>query len=239
VRRVRSWSIIAFLGSLFTFHVTGCSLIGLTGGAILDSRHRAPRALVPGRVERFYPGDAMVLTLKDGTRVEGVYEGPARIPAEEYARLYRAWREGSKHASDLPEIGEQVSAPIVGEGRFIGFVQSGIEVAWKKKAVMGRFRENGWLTRSNGRRIHLADLRKMAETGELPILTVMRIRGGEETREVPLNDVAIVRAPGHPYAAKTGFFLGLFADAAIVAAAATYESPHIDASGCAYYPEPY
>lgn len=238
--RAQGWAAIAALGAAFTFHVTisGCSVLGLVSGSIWDAIHRKGQRLIPpARVMRFYRGDAMVLILEDSTRVECVYEGSARLPAEEYERRYTEWRRSDPRAADFPMIGERVSigergsVTSVGTGSFRGFAHGGILLERKGRLRVVSDLERGFVTRSDGTTTGLRQVRELAVAGVLPLVTALRVRTQEGERVVPVDEVALVQAPDHPHGARNGFVIGLVADVVVVAVVASSLQSAFDNSG--------
>lgn len=238
MRRARGWVAIALFGATFAIHVTGCSLIGLTAGSIVDATQKGSRTLPPTRFASFYPGDNMTLTLEDGDRIEGVYRGAARVPDQDYASRYRPWRDDDVHATGFPRLGERVSVDHPGsingggEGWFRGFAHGGIELGEKGAVRVIPITGDGTLRDSRGKRIPLARVRERVEAGDVPLSTAMRIDTDSGVRVIPIDAVALVSAPSHPNAARTGFMIGLVADVAVVAVAASSQTHQQNYGGC-------
>ena len=248
MRRASIWMLLIVFSSSFAIQITSCSIIGVTAGAIADARRPKTQIVPTGRVVKFYPGDKLILFLKDSTRVQGVYAGPDRLTDSEYVSRYERWRAASAENGEFPMIGERIRIGGSGitsadDGVFVGFVHRGIEIAHGSRTRVRLFADNHRLVRSDGRRIDLDRAGKQALAGELPLITALRVRSGENVRVVPLDEVALVYGPTHPQGARTGLVIGLSADvivaAAVVAAAASYKGPFEGASGCSYTPTSY
>lgn len=231
--RSSAFGLIALLGATFSIHVTGCSLVGLAGGALWDARR--PRiALVPtGRVEKFHRGDRLVLILADSSRVAGVYRGAAELDRGDYRRRYAAWRAAEPRASVLPEIGERVRRSRWGSGSVVGFVHRGVLIERRGETRVVPVTPEGTLTRADGAEVELAAIDRMMTEGVVPLLTALRIDTGAGEERVPLDRVVMVQAPTHPHGARTGFLIGLVADAIVVGSFASSYRGAFDGSGCA------
>jgi hypothetical protein len=238
MKRPLGWVWVALFGATFTFHVTGCSLIGLGAGAAYDAANRDVRAQSPGRIVKLHPGDAMILDLDDGSRVDGVYLRPGRIPERSYVRFYNEWRAKDPRAEGFPRIGERVTvdnpSSVVGRGQgmFVGFGLEGIEV----ESSNGERRvipvsEDGSLLGSNKSRVSMERVRQLAIERALPLSTTLEIRTGDDVRTILLNEVVLIHAPNHPNGARTGFAIGLAVDVLVVIVAIAAE-PGAPNTGC-------
>jgi hypothetical protein len=248
VNRALTWMLLILLSCSFAIHVAGCSILGASIGAIADARRPRTKLVPTGRVVKFYPGDKLVLFLKDSTRVEGIYAGPDRLSDSNYVGRYQRWRAASPENGEFPLIGERIRVGESGitsadDGKFVGFVHRGLEIDRRGSKRVRLFEDHHWLLRSDGHRIDLARVSKQALAGELPVITALRVRSAESTRTVPLNDVGLVYGPTHPQGARMGFVIGLTVDAAVAVAimafASSYQGPFAGASGCSYTPSTY
>lgn len=112
--RRRSWIAVAALGAVFAVHVNGCSLIGLTAGAMLDADKPRYQQLRGSEMVRVLPGSHVQLLLDDSTWVVGIYRGSARIADDEYRPVYDAWGAHHPRGASFPQIGEPVDWPPMG-----------------------------------------------------------------------------------------------------------------------------
>jgi hypothetical protein len=79
MNRRRGWIAISGLSAWFSIQISGCSIMGLATGALIDANTPPFRPLVPSQVELVKPGAAVVVQLADGTAIRGVYRGVSEI----------------------------------------------------------------------------------------------------------------------------------------------------------------
>jgi len=210
-------------------HVSGCSLIGFTVGSALDATsHPAPRYVATGEIRRFRPGDALELHMRDSTRVSGTYDGSARLDADAYGARYAEWQTSNSDAAGLPALGQSVrldSKTYIFDARgldhLLGFTHLGVLVDDRRLGEVEVLYTDIRRMEAEGQGIVNGEtLRALRRSGGLPLLTTLQVRTDDGLREVPLDDVAYVRAPGERNAAHQGLVIGLVADALIVATVA-------------------
>lgn len=235
MNRRRGWIAIAGLGAIFAVHVNGCSLMGLATGAMIDAKAPRLQQIRASELVRVSPGSRVTILLDDSTFVRGTYRGSTRLADDAYRVIYEIWRATHPRGPSFPEIGEPVELNPGGKGAFGGFVAEGVELEsrrWGSTATP--FDRDGWLERRDGSRLDLWEVRDLALAGDLPIATALRIEteGGE--RRIALDRVALIAASTSRHAARTGFLVGLAADAMIVAMAAGIAS---QSQGCTIAPD--
>jgi hypothetical protein len=231
------------LGSCLSVHVSGCSLIGLAGGAIIDARRPATMLVPTGKMHAFREGDSLLLVLRDTSRIAGRYAGVSRMSDEVYRERYGRIR-GERGAAALPVPGANVTVVLSrwdlasgGQKEFLAFVIDAIEIRDRRGEVKALpIREVQEIRWDEGRaRLSRAELERLRLEGALPIAASITIDADGGAVTVPLDDVAWVWGPTMKDAARKGFVLGLAADAIIVAtaiaAAASYRGP-IEGSNC-------
>jgi hypothetical protein len=68
------------------------------------------------KAAQFHPGDSVVLALRDGSRVAGVFVDLGRDSLEAYRARYDSWRRTSGEAAALPELETPVEFVKPGSG---------------------------------------------------------------------------------------------------------------------------
>jgi hypothetical protein len=220
----RLYVVVAAIGlSLaISVHTTGCSLIGLTGGAIIDARTPRNRLVPTGKIHAFSRGDSLRLYLADSSEVAGRYVGSERMSDSRYRDRFARMQERSG-AADLPTPGAtvQVIQPgmgLVGGGssELLAFLHDGIEVSDRRGRVrvvpFRKIHEIHW----DGKRLKHKDLAALRLAGAVPLPEQMILEADTGAVVVPLDDIEMVWGPSLRGAARRGFVLGLAADAVVV-----------------------
>lgn len=220
-----------------------CTVIGALVGGAIDARSQG-RVIPTGEAVTVPRGTRLVLTLRDGRRVSGVYRDTVSLGDPDHDALWRRWLAQPKHAAS-PTPGDEVTVvDESGEWRavFAGYHYRSIEVA-----PMG----------ADIRRVPMASLRSLRDTtghewsgsmlaaldasGSLPSRLAIVIgndavsRGITRTtgrsQMVSMSEIQQITFE-HGHTAQTvGIIVGLAADVTIVAAAAALSS--MDSYGCA------
>ena len=224
--------------------MSGCSLIGLAGGSILDARKPASSFVPTGRMHAFRAGDSLGLVLRDSTVVTGRYAGFSRFDHTAYReRFARALTE--TRAPALPRPGDPVqvirtrpglSGPASGE--FLAFLAMTIELRERHGRTLevpfSEVRELRWNERRS--RLTRDDLARLRLEGKLPLASIILVETDSGAVALPLDGVAWVGGPTLRDAGRRGFILGLAADAMIVVAmyamAAGQRGVFESSSGC-------
>jgi hypothetical protein len=251
VRRVLGVLAIAAMCVPLTLHVSGCSLIGLAGGSIIDAG-RPRHSFVPtGQVHTFHFGDSVRLQRRDSTVVEGRFAGSTRIPDAEYRDRF-AMAQSRPGAPALPPPGVPVQVRLRGavpmsadRGELLAFVAAAVEFRDRSGRTVSvpfsQLRELQW---DGGReRLTLEDLARLRLEGALPLASNLLVESDTGTVVVPVDDVAWLWGPTPRGAARKGFVLGLVADVVVVgvvaAIASSYRGPFEGAGGCDASPSVY
>ena len=222
VRR-RAWFALFALAAFFAVNINGCTLIGLTAGAISDARGARYRELRGAEMVRIPPGSRVSIHLRDSTLLQGVYRGSVRIDADAYQLTYAAWRQRHARGASFPEIDEPIELDPGGKGSFVAFVAEGIEMRAPRMGVTV-VDAHGVLVRSDGARLDLIDARDMALAGELPIATALLLRTREGDERVAVDRVERIDAVIRRRGAVHGMLVGLAADVIIIAIVRTHRS---------------
>lgn len=233
------WLALGALSAFFAVSLHGCTIIGLTAGAISDSRTPRYRELRGSEMVRVPPGSQVTVRLRDSTRLIGVYRGAVRIADEAYQPAYAAWRERHPRGDAFPEVDEPIAFDPGGSGSFRAFVATGIEVQVPGVGLTV-VDPHGILVRRNGARLDLFDARDMALAGELPIATALLVRTSQGEKRIPVDRVQKIDAVVSRRGAVNGMLVGLAADVIIIAIIRTHRSgPAPSGPECDWQPYSY
>ena len=207
----------------------GCVAVAAMLGIIAAARPAG--AVEPGEWGlvklRFFPGDSVILTLKDSTRVAGEFQGLAKTSPEAYGPRYERWRSTAPQATHMPAMGAQVELVGFGmsnfaRGSFWGFSQEAVEIQKKRDAPIGsvEFARFTHLVVPGKGQVRRQQLERWSKAGELPRVTELRLQTADGPRTIPLDDVAAAQAPGFAPAPRG---LGLFSDRVVFVGASVLE----------------
>ena len=84
-----------------------CTVIGTLVGGAIDSRSRG-RVIPTGEAATIARGKHLVLTLRDGQHVRGVYRDTMNLGDADHDALWRRWLARADHASS-PIPGDEVT----------------------------------------------------------------------------------------------------------------------------------
>jgi hypothetical protein len=234
------------VAAIAILQLDGCSVIGLTAGAISDAS-KPDTITVPGwEMELIEAGRPIKVILKDRNWIEGAFAGIVRVPEEEYAKRYDAFRKEKKGELLLPELGEKIFITLEsgaeGEREFLGFdyyyptakeeakaiSTSGIpnHVVYTKSigdtatgivTVSGIHR----ITDQNGNELKGEDLRVLISEGHIPLSSAIAVKNLADTTRVAMDQVYQIDVKAKKTGAKTGFIAGACIDLIVIAIAAS------------------
>lgn len=241
LRPLQSFVFVTLLIVMLAPHFA-CTVIGALVGGAIDSGS-AGRVIPAGEAVTVPRGKRLVLTLRDGRRLRGVYRDTVSLGDADHDALWRRWLARPGHATS-PTPGDEVTVvDDSGEWRavFAGYHYRSIEVA-----PLG----------GDIRRIPLAALHTLRDTtgaewsgsqlaaldavGALPTRLAIVIgnnevirgitRTAERTQMVSVSEIRQI-AFDHGHTGKTvGTIVGLAVDVTLVAAGAAMSS--MNTSGC-------
>jgi hypothetical protein len=227
----------SLLGSVFTFHVSGCSLIGYGIGSLIDNS-RATHYHTSTAREFFAvsPGTPVVLHLRDSTTVAGRYRGWRDLPDSVYAPRYEAWRASLPESARPPRLGEDV---VLADrhrkyhGAFAGFGLYTVRLELTRRDfVEHAFDDLASARIEHGRTFGFDSAAAAIETGRLPMRAELTIAGRDSTYHIDGSTIATVTLPVGKHARQVGLAVGVFADVFVVAAAVSIATYKPDYGGC-------
>ena len=228
--RGHSWSkpgsrLPAFLVVVVAAALTGCSLIGLGIGALVDKdKAGKTKPIEARRVGAVGPGTAVDISLTDGGQLSGKYVGLVPVPPEQYADSFARSREanGSEHS---PALGSTVTVALKSgkekHGELLGFNPRLLVI----RETAGQPSTDVELSRvvrlsdSAGDGVEGEVLLRMALAGKIPFLSAMAVDTASGRTQIPLDRVARIDVPEKGHAKLVGFLVGAVIDAVIVVAA--------------------
>jgi len=114
--------LVLFLAGLGLCYMNGCSLIGLTIGAVSDAS-KPDSLTIPGwEIHIVKPGTKVNVLLKDGEKYSGEFARLERLSLEKYAEKYTSLQEKITEFF-LPELGDTIVVALKsGIHRIVDFV---------------------------------------------------------------------------------------------------------------------
>jgi hypothetical protein len=226
--------------------IDGCSIIGLTIGAISDAS-KPDTVTVPGwRMETIERGRSIKVILKDGDQVAGKFVGIVRAPEAEYAQRYGDFCQGQPEELGLPRLGDQVTIilgnRVTGEREFLGFDYHYPATEDEAKALSNLVVPNYViLVRSMGDtalgRVSLAGIDEVEDSQgnaldgkilanlvsekSVPLTSTIGLEQLAGTTQVAMDQVYQIDVKAKKTGAKTGFIAGAIIDVIVIAVAAT------------------
>lgn len=222
----------------------GCSVIGLTAGAVSDSKRKAA-PLPTWMVYSLKTGAPIDVQLRDGRRFVGRFTGLDSVPAAEYAEAYEKARVALQNEVRLPALGPARLVEDSGKKRQVELLGFGAGCAFLRRKEGAKptrvpSAEISTLTDAAGVGIGSATIDKWTNSGRLPLTDVLALTGapldaaapplsknykdaGPDQRQnlrLPLEEVATIEwlRPGGNTA--KGFLIGAAVDAAVIGIAA-------------------
>jgi len=129
---------------LFSVQWTGCSLIGLGLGTVVDEMQ--PMRMTRATQTRLFvvlPGARLAVYRSDGTVLRGTYRGMVADVDSAYALRYSEWCDTAHARFHAPHIGESVHISSSGErsiaepsgkATFLGFGPGSVHVRWPRSS---------------------------------------------------------------------------------------------------------
>jgi hypothetical protein len=117
--------VLFVVATIIVVSTSGCSLIGLGIGAVVD--HSRPDSLsIPGwKAETLKPNEEIKITFQDGSQLNGTYRGIERLPSSKYAQRYSFLKQQNLPGVILPPLGDTIGITQKSgesmEGEFLGF----------------------------------------------------------------------------------------------------------------------
>jgi hypothetical protein len=96
------------VATIIVVSTSGCSLIGLGIGAVVD--HSRPDSLsIPGwKAETLKPKEEIKITFQDGSQLNATYKGIERLPSNKYAQRYGFLKQQNLPGVILPPLGDTI-----------------------------------------------------------------------------------------------------------------------------------
>jgi hypothetical protein len=224
--------------------LAGCTVIGLTTGAISDAS-RKPAVLPSWEVDSLKPGVPIDIQLRDGRRFVGRFSGLETVPPQEYAGAYEKARVALQAEVRLPALGPVRLVESGGKKRDVELVGFGAGCAFlRRKAGDEPSRvpreKIASLTDAAGVGIGSTTIDTWTNSGRLPLMDVLAMNGApldataapltKQNKDRNLDQRQVVRLPVEEIATVTfirpggntmkGFLIGAAVDAAVIGAVA-------------------
>jgi hypothetical protein len=222
----------------------GCTLIGLTTGAVSDAR-RKPTLLPVWEVDSLKPGVPVDVQLRDGRRFVGRFSGLSSVPPAEYAEAYEKARVALQGEVRLPALGPVELVEAGGKKRqveLLGF-NPGCAALRRKSGAEPTCHPSGKtssLTDAAGGRIGATAIDTWTNSGRLPLKDALVMSGaaldaaappltkeykdaGPDQRQalrLPLEEIASIEWLRPGGATTKGLLIGAAVDVVVVGAAA-------------------
>jgi len=201
---------------LVVLHTTGCSVIGLATGAIIDGAKPDTTITESNYHRSLRTNRAITVVLDDGSRLNGEYEGVVSLGEGAYSARF----EGSSLSpADSPRPGDEIRVlrDLGGEvrGIFLGYDLAPMRAAVMpgSKHVRGipvicRLMES---EHEESTQIHLSVVRAMigprdtdydmtlirerAASNDLPLLSALSVRTNSVVETIPIDEIAATEQP--------------------------------------------
>jgi len=242
-RRHLLYLVAAALGMLFSVQNTGCSLIGLGVGAIVDSNQQDRRLVGTGEVFRVTPGTLLQLSMRDGSTIRGRYLGTGPASREEWEKRYAAVRATVLPEGPLPAPGDSIKVrlgrlrSLLGTFRSFGFESLELLPLGASEPVDVALGDVDQIVTGPGptpRTLASESIVRALSDGHLPCLTAVLIETATDTARVAMDRIAMLSVPNARHAARDGFVIGLVADVMVVAVVVSQwrSDPWLGGGGC-------
>lgn len=240
-RQCPSWKPLCLL---LAVALCGCSIIGLTIGALSDARQ--PKAMtVPGwKVDTLKVGAKVEVLLRDGRTVNGKFKGIKPMPFNQYVTLHNEAKAQLPEGIYLPNPSDTLvmtfaarkpqESEVTVTGQLAAFVRDSVRIG---QNVAGKARIVAWplseLIRMSGHRgneITGETVRRLINDGTIPVRSSLAILEKREQKLIGINQIQQV----HQLAGKrTGAIVGLLVGGVIDATVmiVTLSQPLFDCSG--------
>ncbi|HXB57083.1 MAG TPA: hypothetical protein VN461_20130 [Vicinamibacteria bacterium] len=207
------------LPAVFTAAVatSGCTAIGFGIGAAIDNSHKTPNTMEAWQIRRIEKGTWVKVSLRDGSEVEGSFNGLS-FDGNEYAQRYEE-RQKQTEGVVLPSLGETitVSSPKgkTTVGRFDGFefASIGFRPEGNSPPLDVPFEKVSAVSFAGREPLSGAQLQALRGQGALPLRSRMAVRDAR----IPVERVSQIAVPHHGHAKTIGALIGLGVDVAIIA----------------------
>lgn len=232
-RQCLSWRPLCLL---LAVALCGCSIIGLSIGALSDARQ--PKAMtVPGwKVDTLKVGAKVEVLLRDGRTVNGKFKGIKPMPFNQYVTLHNEAKAQLPEGMYLPNPTDTLvmtfaarkpqESEVTVTGQLAGFVRDSVRVG---QNVAGKARIVAWplselirLSDQRGNELTGETIRSLINDGKIPVRSSLAILAKSEQKLIPTNQVQQVhQLAGKKEGVLVGFLLGAAIDAAVIAAVAS------------------
>lgn len=232
-RQCLSWRPLCLL---LAVALCGCSIIGLSIGALSDARQ--PKAMtVPGwKVDTLKVGAKVEVLLRDGRTVNGKFKGIKPMPFNQYVTLHNEAKAQLPEGMYLPNPTDTLvmtfaarkpqESEVTVTGQLAGFVRDSVRVG---QNVAGKARIVAWplselirMSDHRGNELTGETIRSLINDGKIPVRSSLAILAKSEQKLIPTNQVQQVhQLAGKKEGVLVGFLLGAAIDAAVIAAVAS------------------
>jgi hypothetical protein len=219
--------ILAIAVSCATMTLSGCSLIGLGIGAMIDSSKPETYITTP-QTENLKPGKTITVTKTNGEKITGEYIGLDFVTVtDHYEEQYAKVQEQNGDRFTLPNISDHVTmVDLLSnqiEVQFQGFSldfrgnkyllfkrATGAETSRVRLEIITQIRD------SEGNAYQTNSLRSLLENNMIPAVTNIVIQVENEAVLVPSAEIEIIQLRARKGAALTGLIIGACVDAIVI-----------------------
>ncbi len=227
-RLIQRWM---WLSIPFTVVISGCSLIGLTLGAMSDAR-QPKEMIIPGwKVDSLKVGTMIEVLCKDSITLRGKYNGVEPMPLGQYAQAYAKAQARLPEGIHLPNLADTLTMTFVSpnlqapkrvlsgklSGFEVGFIQFTATENGRFKVSSERLEELMRLRDESGTDLTGEIVRNLIAEGKMPVRSALLLLDEGRRKQVAINQVEQVHQfAGKKNGALTGLLVGAVIDATLV-----------------------
>jgi len=222
--------IVVVMAASLAMSLSGCCLIGLGVGAIVDSS-KPDSAYVPaGKAQTLKPGKTITVTKLDGEAVTGAYLGMDFVTVTDYYETkYADAQKLNKDRCALPDLSQSITIIDTNSRRwdveFRGFSRDfgGREyLLFRNLGQVIPNRVSLWsvsgIADSQGNIIQTDTLSQLINDRKIPTLSTLLIRSENDRIQIPTGEIEMVQYKLKHHGALTGFLIGACVDVIVVVA---------------------
>ena len=200
---------------LFQFH--GCTILGLTIGALKDRAQPETKPVEISYLRTVKPGTPITLILKDGAAVQGKYRGFTVGITPTYQQRLARYRSQVLADHYFPAIGDTIRVTLKNGTQVINTF-AGVDIQFlllngKTSSLPLRIPLSGIRTiQDDYHSLSLNILQEGIKTGRIPLATQVFMITREGSKTIPLQEIEQVNIRVKKRHAARGFLIGLGID---------------------------
>jgi len=216
------WKMLVIALVLPYIQFLGCSIVGLTIGAISDASQPDECAYSRDAIDSVARASKVIVFKRDGSSVEGVFGGVWKHPIERYILVYNNSLNTAQYRGFVPRLGEPVTirtSQLSTQGVFHGINRGYVLIRFGDYPDTREVHLDSitMVEGASGQLIYGSTLRRLTQEGSISSMSYVTMSVDYEAYSIPYEAVDTVMVTVSKQGALIGFGIGAVVDAILIA----------------------